>query len=203
MTEIDPVPMTDRELKLSKMKLKAFFPSTFSLYQHSTQILSFPLQLDGPYHTVCSRVIVRFPSGLLPMHPNAKDVKRFCLRGLGFDFTEGLHFTLQIHFSNKAMFHGMYGAQQGYFYTDEPAKHEKRWTGQVQFKVPCGTRQSMETDIPHLRENGMGLYFFEKHAVQDLRERWASEVKLDFRFAKDQHQVSSIPKRFTLYLFRQ
>jgi hypothetical protein len=128
----------------------------------------------------------------------AADPRR--LKGIVMDFEHEVGFNLQLvsRLSNtvSSYFVETDGADSNYFYAYQPGIHA-HWAAETKFIPPDGVcHLHMRVDIPWLRENGMGLFFFDK----DERSFCSNAESVTFCFTF--HDPGEIPDRFTVHMLR-
>lgn len=127
--------------------------------------------------------------------------KTSCVKGFSLDFGSDVTFHLQIFFNSKKMFTQPEGAKSDYFYSAQPGFHTA-WAAQTKFFYPeHGSANFLEMEISPLKQNGMGLFLFEREDINYLKEFNTHDLRFRFRFADT--AVRQNQQRFALYVFRE
>lgn len=146
------------------------------------------------------------------------------IKGIAMDFTHEVFFKLQIfllsqrsslipHGKSSLTTHvGSYeplvtlnkkekfftepgGADSNSFYSFQPGIHT-HWISHVNFIPPdCITYNQMRVEIPWLKQNGMGLFLFEKEELIQMKENKVDNFMFCFE------NLINTPKQFTIYVF--
>ena len=135
------------------------------------------------------------------------------IKGIAMDFEHQVLFNMQIFFVSlrsqapsgldkssikQKFFTNPDGAESNHFYSFQPGIHT-HWASQIKFVPPDDiTNNQMRLEIPWLKENGMGLFLFERDEFASLKEHGIDELTFRFTFI----DPDDVPNHFTIYIFR-
>lgn len=176
--------MTDEEISRARFKLYHFFPELSERYYSSIEYCSFRIFKNGDV----KKKIIFF----------VENVPSQCIKCIAMDFTNDVSFNMQIcffqHVTRRNIFTDPNGAHSNYFFSLQPGIHTQ-WAAQSRFfRDPDD--MMMHTEIDHLKQNGMGLFFFEAEDLKRCENSKKIEIALSFGTDKN------LPERFTIYILR-